>query len=247
MPYRKKSDSDELKLIIRRIFDEEKFNPQLSYAEQTVSALRSAIIYGKLLPGAVLSEASISAAAGISRSPVREALKQLADEKLVDVYPQAGTVIAPIRVPLLKEGIFIRETLERQNILDLSRRITPAQLKDLHDNISEQEKAINADSHKKLFILDDLFHKTLFDSTERKHVWDVIVKEKYQLDRVRYLLLETIQIHARRSFNAHVEMYELLEKKQTARLDKAMSSHISLIMDHAMSLRETSPEHYFQD
>src|SRR5438094_10195198 len=65
-----------------------RLDPQISYTGQVEQALRDAIVRGRLLPGTTLSEAAISTALGISRTPAREALALLADEQLVLIYPQ---------------------------------------------------------------------------------------------------------------------------------------------------------------
>src|SRR5689334_14084361 len=79
----------------------------VSYTAQVEAALHRAIVRGTLLPGASLSEAAISAALGISRTPVREALALLADEQLVVIYPQVKTLVAPVRRSLIEEGRFV--------------------------------------------------------------------------------------------------------------------------------------------
>src|SRR5438094_1872488 len=82
-----------------------------SYTAQVETALREAIVRGRLSPGTSLSEAGISAALGISRTPVREALALLADEQLVVVYPEVKTLVAPVRRSLIDEGRCVRSTL----------------------------------------------------------------------------------------------------------------------------------------
>lgn len=87
-------------------------DPGRSYSAQIHSMLRDAIVHGHLPPGATLSETAIAAAVGTSRTPVREALQHLVQDQLVQVYPQVGTRVAPLRVALIREGCFVRRTLE---------------------------------------------------------------------------------------------------------------------------------------
>src|SRR5207253_577900 len=102
-----------------------------SYTAQVETALREAIVRGRLSPGTSLSEAGISAALGISRTPVREALALLADEQLVVVYPQVRTLVAPVRRSLIDEGRFVRSTLECANHAELMTMITQPQIETL--------------------------------------------------------------------------------------------------------------------
>ena len=121
-----------------------RLDPQSSYSEQVEHALRDAIVRGRLLPGTTLSEAAISTALGISRTPAREALALLADEQLVLIYPQVKTIVAPVRRSLIDEGRFVRSTLECANHAELVTTITEQQLESLAAQIAAQRKAAAA-------------------------------------------------------------------------------------------------------
>ena len=60
-----------------------------------------------------MSEKEIAEAYGVSRTPVREAVLRLSEERLVDIYPQYGTFVARISLETLKDAMVIREALER--------------------------------------------------------------------------------------------------------------------------------------
>jgi DNA-binding GntR family transcriptional regulator len=81
-------------------------------------------------PRTALSEATISKLIDVSRTPVREALAQVAEEQLVVIYRQVGTLVAPVRLSLLEEGRFVRSTLECASHVQLAQTITPEQLAD---------------------------------------------------------------------------------------------------------------------
>src|ERR1700733_5961272 len=81
-------------------------------APQVYEAVRAAIVCMDCKPGEAISELAIARSFGVSRSPVREALRRLADEQLVDIFPQSGSFVAPVRLDAVMEGQFIREALE---------------------------------------------------------------------------------------------------------------------------------------
>jgi len=81
---------------------------QLPVAMQVFTHLRHLILTLKLQPSQALSEKDLSLRLGVSRTPIREALIRLADEGLVDIFPQRGTLVAPIRVAEVIEAQFIR-------------------------------------------------------------------------------------------------------------------------------------------
>src|SRR4051812_2280005 len=74
--------------------------------------LRAAIVTADLEPGRQLSETELAGRLGISRTPVREALVRLRDDRLVEVVPQLGTFVARIRDSAVADAQFIREALE---------------------------------------------------------------------------------------------------------------------------------------
>ena len=76
--------------------------------------LRDAIVRGLLPRHAIVGSGNLLGG-GVSRTPVREALRMLMQESLVNVFPQAGTLVSPVRLGLLHEGRFVRRALECEN------------------------------------------------------------------------------------------------------------------------------------
>src|SRR5579871_5851370 len=81
-------------------------------AGQVRAVLRRDIIAGRLLPRAMLSEQELSQRFGVSRTPIREALIKLAEENLIEIYPQYGSFVAPIKLREVFDAQFVRESLE---------------------------------------------------------------------------------------------------------------------------------------
>lgn len=84
----------------------------LTLREQAYSQIRSQILDGDLKPGAAISEAERAEALGISRSPVREALQQLASEGLVEIFPKRGTFVTELTPRGVREAFELREAIE---------------------------------------------------------------------------------------------------------------------------------------
>ena len=74
--------------------------------------LRERIVSVELVPGTAMSESRIAEGFGVSRTPVREAFKRLAEDGFLDVIPQVGTFVARIDLQAVRDNHFIRETLE---------------------------------------------------------------------------------------------------------------------------------------
>jgi DNA-binding transcriptional regulator YhcF (GntR family) len=135
-----------------------------SCSEQVLALLRQAIIRARLTPGTPLSEAALARLLGVSRTPVREALRALAREQLVLVYPQAATVVAPIDIEALQEGCFIRRSLECANVEELASHVTPRELAALRGLLAAQRAAIDARQPDEFFRLDEAMPSGCSDS-----------------------------------------------------------------------------------
>src|SRR5215475_4480488 len=94
---------------------------EASKAERVYSHLRRRIRELALPPGAPLRKEEIALELGVSRAPVSEAIARLADEALVDVFPQHGSFVAPIRAEDVRESLLIRTALE----VEAMRRLAP--------------------------------------------------------------------------------------------------------------------------
>jgi DNA-binding GntR family transcriptional regulator len=224
-----------------------RLDPQASYAVQVEHSLREAIVRGKLAPGTTLSEAAISAAVGISRTPAREALAMLADEQFVLIYPQVGTVVAPVRGSLIEEGRFVRSTLECASHAELVARITQPQIDQLAALVKSQRKAALGGDVESFFSLDEAMHRSMFEFAGRGHVWTMLEGVKRHFDRVRWLLLERVAHHARRAQKEHQEILERLVARDATGLTQAVSQHVNAITQHMQELRERAPATYFAD
>lgn len=223
-----------------------KLDPGRSYTNQVHDVLQTAIVRGKLLPNTALSEATISSLINVSRTPVREALAQLADEQLVLIYRQVGTLVAPVGLSLLEEGRFVRSTLECASHVQLAQKITAEQLTEFGQIIQLQRNAVSSGQLDTYSELDELMHRRLFEFAGREHVWVMLEPFKRQFDRVRWLLLG-VSGHAERSLREHEQILAQMAARDVAGLGATVASHINHITDHLAELRKQAPAAYFVD
>src|SRR5215217_8501643 len=108
----------------------------LTTGDQVYVALREAIVSAELEPGRRLSENELADALGVSRTPVREALVRLRDERLVAIVPQLGTFVTLISPDAVADAAFVREALECSAIRLATERVTEAGLSELQTNLA---------------------------------------------------------------------------------------------------------------
>jgi DNA-binding GntR family transcriptional regulator len=217
-------------------------------SKTTVAAeIRSRITSGRLALGARISDKQLAAELDVSRTPVREALALLADEQLVQIYRQVGTIVAPVRTALIEEGRFVRSTLECANHVQLALSITGDQLAEFGNIVARQRAAVAAGQTDQFSELDELMHRRLFEFAGRYGTWAMLEPIKRQFDRVRWLLLGRVADHASRALQEHEQILAQMAARDVAGLGGSVASHINHITDHLAALRKQAPESYFID
>lgn len=144
-----------------------------SIKDEIYKALRDRIQYCELKPGAAINEAALIAEFGVSKTPIREALNTLAQEHLIDIYPQSGTFVSRIDVVRLKDLSFMRDVLDNAVNLELARRKDPLNTT-VDKYLALSEFAIQEGDWRECVRLDYAFHKELYRLSGHPDAWDVI-------------------------------------------------------------------------
>ncbi len=153
-----------------------------SHSQQVYTQLRDRIAAGELQPGDVMSEASLAKEFGVSRTPIGEALRQLAHEGVVHQVPRFGTIVRDIPVRELAELFEIREALEGMAATKAAHKITPAAIEELRTlcavidaeierNRELGNQALDREGLRRFLAADMAFHMLLIASAgnERLH------------------------------------------------------------------------------
>ena len=164
---------------------------RVTIAQQAHAYLRREIVDARLLPRAPLSEQELAQQMGVSRTPVREALIKLADEGLVDIYPQFGSFVAPIKLAEVFDSQFVRESLECAAIERAVERIDPEQAAALQRTLDQQRAHRRAGDREAFFQADEAMHALLMAIAGHAAVWPIVENAKGQMDRVRHLSIRS--------------------------------------------------------
>ncbi len=194
-------------------------------AAQVRGVLRRDIIAGRLLPRAMLSEQELSQRFGVSRTPIREALIKLAEENLVEVYPQYGSFVAPIKLREVFDAQFVRESLECSAVERAVERIEPGQIKALATLLQRQRVLHRAGDHDEFFLADERMHALIMEIAGHANAWRQVENAKAQMDRVRFLSMRIVR--KRPSVIAeHTEIVDCLTRRDRAGAVAGMRSHL---------------------
>ncbi|MGL6115759.1 MAG: GntR family transcriptional regulator, partial [Cetobacterium sp.] len=163
----------------------------------------------------------------VSRTPLREAIVQLIEEKLLEVFPQKGTFISKIDLTLVEEAIFLRETCERKILKLACRDENNGELiNQLEKNIEYQKISLSF-SHNlhEFFSLDNEFHTILFDRYNKKNIWKAIKRLSTHYDRLRLIdALEKTNIEA--TLNQHIEILNVIKNRDVDKVDRLVEEHL---------------------
>lgn len=162
---------------------------QLPLSEQVYTLVRKAIVMGNLPPGAPINEPEIAGRLGISRTPVREAVKKVSDEGLIEVFAQHGTFVSDIRRAQVEEAYVIRIALESESVERAAVTISPRQLQDIEDIHQAHETAVRRARYDEAIARDDELHRSIAEVNGLHMLWKVVDITKAQMDRCRLLTL----------------------------------------------------------
>jgi DNA-binding GntR family transcriptional regulator len=205
-----------------------KASSEQSKAERVYQDLRRRIRELSLPPGSALRKEDIAASLGVSRAPVSEAISRLADEALVDIYPQHGSFVAPIRASDVRESLFIRTALE----IEAARRV--AQLADnelldqLDDNLARQEKALKSGDLPAFYDLDEALHSMIFEAIESPRALRLLDAARAPLDRPRRITLPE-EGRAASTYAEHQRLIEAIRTRDSEFAAVAMRAHLAQV------------------
>lgn len=218
----------------------------LSAAGKVYTFLRNDIIKMVLKPGIQLKEKEIIARFTVSRTPVREACLQLAAENLLDIRPQSGTVVSPIRLSVLWDAQFLRVAVEAAAVAKLASNITDKQLDELRAIVDEQEFCMFKKLTERFARLDEKFHDTLIEFAGHPNVCDVINVQKAHIDRIRYMSIPSDD-HIYNVFEQHKTIFDALEQRDPCKAEEALREHLSTLPEIVSGLVKQQPEFFVID
>jgi DNA-binding GntR family transcriptional regulator len=218
-----------------------RIDPKLPIAPQVGDILRRGILTLALKPSEGLSEQEIASALAVSRTPVREALIKLAEEGLIDILPQRGSFVAPIRLAEVIEAQFIREVLETAVVRRAALARNDAFVAELNRQLSEQSRAVKAKDLDRFLELDENFHRAMSESVGLNRSWRLIQNVKTQMDRVRYLSLpEPGQLNL--LLEQHVAIVEAVRTKNPDTAEIGMRVHLQEVFRSIEALAKQRPD-----
>ncbi len=211
--------------------------------EHVYDALRDAIVTLELVPGRRLSEAELAGALGVSRTPVREALVKLRDDRLVEIVPQLGTFVARISDAAVADAQFVREALEGAAIRLAAERAGPADVAGLGRILDRQAEVRDAGDTDGFYALDDELHAALCALSGHEVAWALAGRANSHLNRVRRLSLPQPR-YLEEMVAEHHAVVRAVAAGDPDAAEAALRHHLRMVLSVLDDLREQHPDYF---
>lgn len=193
--------------------------------DQIYAVIKDMILTGTLPPSGALDEKAIAIKLGVSRTPVREAVKKLSDENLVDIKPQSGTRVAGISRKSVHQAFLIRYALEGETVAAATLRMTPVDETRLEGIYLLHQLAIEKKQFVEAIGFDDDFHRTIAEIADLPLLWRAIDVFKAQLDRCRYLTVPQTG-YGEATLEQHCAVINAMKGRDETRARDKMRAHL---------------------
>ncbi|MFB9375954.1 GntR family transcriptional regulator [Kineococcus gynurae] len=207
--------------------DETTARPTGPGALSLLPRLRQYVLGDDCVPGTALSEVRLAEQFEVSRTPVREALKQLQVEGLVEIRPKVGTFVRRITRREIGEMFQVKEVLEGLAARLLAARGDVAELELLERNVGRAEKATAAGRHDEYAELVHEFHRVIVEGSDNHKLVEHYTSLMNQLSYHR-MVLRSVRHPGRlnRSSGEHRRILDLIVEKDGIGAEYAMRDHV---------------------
>ncbi|MBR6159367.1 MAG: GntR family transcriptional regulator [Lachnospiraceae bacterium] len=166
-----------------------KMDEYLPLRDVVFNTLREAILRGDLKPGDRLMEIQLAEKLGVSRTPIREAIRMLENEGLAVTSPRKGATVAAMTIKDMEDVLQIRETLEELAVRLACDRINEDGIEKLRKNMSAFEESIKKGNIKAIAKCDEEFHDIIFASSNNPRLVSILsnIREQMYRYRIEYL------------------------------------------------------------
>jgi DNA-binding GntR family transcriptional regulator len=200
--------------------------PRELLADRAYEELRDRIVTLRIPPGAPIDEDLIGQELEMGRTPVREAIKRLALENLVVVYPRRGTFASEINITDLAHISDVRGQLEGHAAYRAAERITESQRAELSQLLEELAQSRGSDDVDKLIVLDARVHRSIYSWAGNPYLAETLGRYFNLSLRIWYLVIDRLP-HLFARVHEHDDMLHAIADGDSARAREVLVRHIA--------------------
>ncbi len=200
-------------------------NEFLPLRDVVFNTLRQAILTGELKPGERLMEIHLANKLGVSRTPIREAIRKLELEGLVTMIPRRGAEVAQITEKSMNDVLEVRRAMDALCVELACDRITPEELEQLKEACDVFEAAVKTRDVKKIAQADVALHDIILRATGNQRLIQLVNNLSEQMYRYRFEYIKDSSQHER-LVEEHRVIYQSIVQKDKETASQAAKTHI---------------------
>ena len=200
-------------------------NEYLPLRDVVFNTLRQAILRGELKPGERLMEIQLANKLGVSRTPIREALRKLELEGLVNMVPRKGAEVADITEKSLRDVLEVRKALEELSVQLACEKITEEEIEELKRVAERFKDTLNDQDVTKIAEADVAFHDVIYTATDNQKLILLLNNLREQMYRYRVEYLKKEEAYPQ-LIAEHEELIDNISKRNKEEATRIMCEHI---------------------
>ena len=201
-------------------------NAYLPLRDVVFNTLREAILKGDLKPGERLMELQLASKLGVSRTPIREAIRMLEQEGLAVTTPRKGAEVAKMTLKDMEDVLEIRDALDELAVRIACQKISDEQLKQLEDMKELFEKSTQTGNVKKIAEADVTFHDVIYEATGNPKLVTLLNNLREQVYRYRVEYIKDPKNYPT-LIAEHEAILESLQNRDVKNAVEAMHVHVA--------------------
>lgn len=200
-------------------------NEYLPLRDVVFNTLRQAILRGELKPGERLMEIQLANKLGVSRTPIREALRKLELEGLVNMVPRKGAEVADITEKSLRDVLEVRKALEELSVQLACEKITEEEIEELKRVAERFKDTLDDQDVTKIAEADVAFHDVIYTATDNQKLILLLNNLREQMYRYRVEYLKKGEAYPQ-LIAEHEELIDNISKRNKEEATRIMCEHI---------------------
>lgn len=209
--------------------------------EVVFESIRGAIISGVLKPGERLMEVQLAERLGVSRTPIREAIRKLELEGLVIMIPRKGAYVADLSIKDITDVLEVRGTLESLAAGLAALRMTEEEIEELEMTAVQFNQAIEENDMEKMVQRDIEFHDKIFKATRNEKLIQISNNLREQVQRFRIMYIEKSN-KSKKLAKDHYEIAEAISQRNIDKAEELAKKHIENAEHYLMNLYDNGSD-----
>lgn len=192
--------------------------------------LRMLIMTGQIKPGTRMMEIELAESMGVSRTPVREAIRQLEKDNLVTIEPRRGAYVSDISAVDLEDMLIVREPLEGLATFLATSNMTDEDIELVSKVNEDYEEALREKNKEKMIEADTRFHNLITQGSGNQYLINILLELQEQVLRFRYIYFKSVK-RAEEVVNEHRMILECLRSRNAEEARKYSKEHMKKLRE----------------